>query len=1458
MSRSLKKFVSILLAAALLIPIGRLAPVAAAAENPTVVYHEDFAIDKGKAIQSGGASLTQVTGKVFDGNNDGSALYVSNRKDSWDAADFKFSDIGLQNGKTYTVTVKGYVDGDVTVPAGAQAYLQAVDSKNYGFLTSSTIAAGAAFTLTKEFTVDTSVSTQLRVQSSEEGKAVPFYIGDISITAQPTTTTKTVYHEDFSIDKGKATQSGGAVLSQVANKVFDGNDDGKALYVSNRKDSWDAADFKFSDIGLENGKTYTVTVKGYVDGDVTVPAGAQAYLQAVDSKNYGFLTSSAIAAGAAFTLTKEFTVDTSVSTQLRVQSSEEGKAVPFYIGDILITETVNSGGGEEPTRPPALPFNTITFEDQTTGGFTGRAGTETLTVTNEANHTADGSYSLKVEGRTTSWHGPSLRVEKYVNKGYEYKVTAWVKLLSPETSTKLELASQVGDGGSANYPSLASKTITAADGWVQLQGNYRYNSVGGEYLTIYVQSSNATASYYIDDISFESTGSGPVGIQKDLAPLKDVYKNDFLIGNAISAEDLEGTRLELLKMHHDVVTAGNAMKPDALQPTKGNFTFTAADAMVDKVLAEGMKMHGHVLVWHQQSPAWLNTKKDDNNNTVPLGREEALDNLRTHIQTVMKHFGNKVISWDVVNEAMNDNPPNPADYKASLRQTPWYQAIGPDYVEQAFLAAREVLDENPSWNIKLYYNDYNDDNQNKATAIYNMVKDINDRYAAAHNGKLLIDGIGMQGHYNINTNPENVKLSLEKFISLGVEVSVSELDVTAGTNYTLPENLSTAQAYLYAQLFKLYHEHADHIARVTFWGMDDNTSWRAENNPLLFDKNLQAKPAYYGVIDPDKYMEEHAPESKDANQANAQYGTPVIDGTVDSLWNSAQTIPVNRYQMAWQGATGTAKALWDDQNLYVLVQVSDTQLNKANDNAWEQDSVEVFLDQNNGKTTSYQSDDGQYRVNFDNETSFSPPSIAAGFESQTKKTANSYTVELKIPLTAVTPANQKKLGFDVQINDATDGARTSVAAWNDTTGNGYQDTSVYGELTLTGKSTGGTGSTSIPQTSNVVKNPDGSTTLKPEVQTASGNAVGTVTGDDLKKALEQAAPAAGGKKQVIIDVPLQANAATYAVQLPTQSLKSQDGYQLTAKIANAFIQIPSNMLANTNVTTDQVSIRVAKASLDNVDAATRELIGNRPVIDLSLVAGGNVIAWNNPAAPVTVAIPYSPTADELKHPEHIVIWYIDGSGKATPVPNSRYDATLGAVVFQTTHFSTYAAVSVFKTFGDLAKVPWAKEAIDAMASRGVINGTGENTFSPASSIKRADFIALLVRALELQGTVTTNNAMFSDVPANAYYYNELAVAKQLGIATGFEDNTFKPDSSISRQDMMVLTTRALAVLGKQLPAGGSLNAFSDAASVAGYAQDSVAALVKAGVVQGSGSKLAPQDQLTRAEAAVILYRIWKL
>lgn len=311
------------------------------------------------------------------------------------------------------------------------------------------------------------------------------------------------------------------------------------------------------------------------------------------------------------------------------------------------------------------------------------------------------------------------------------------------------------------------------------------------------------------------------------------------------------------------------------------------------------------------------------------------------------------------------------------------------------------------------------------------------------------------------------------------------------------------------------------------------------------------------------------------------------------------------------------------------------------------------------------------------------------------------------------------------------------------------------------------------------------------------------------------------------------------------------------KTEHAALGIPSNMLSSEVENAEQVSIRVTKASTASLDAASRERIGNRPVLDLNMVVDGKIIAWNNPNAPVTISVPYTPTAEELSNPESIVVWYIADNGDVTSIPNGRYDAATQAVVFQTTHFSSYAVASVVKTFGDLGSVPWAKQAIDAMTARDVIKGISEDSFSPGASIKRADFIALLVRALELQGT-GKDDAMFSDVQETAYYYDELAIAKELGIATGFGDHSFKPNRDISRQDMMVLTTRALAAADKLLDASGDLEAYSDAASISEYAQDSAAGLVKAGVVNGKNGNIAPTDSLTRAEAAVILYRIWHL
>src|SRR5690625_4600404 len=764
------------------------------------------------------------------------------------------------------------------------------------------------------------------------------------------TDTETIYEETFDDGVGVATQAGDADLT-VEDKQFPGNDNEKAVYVSNRSENYDGMDIHFSDVGMEDGKTYNVTVTGYIDEDVDVPEDAQALMQNIDSYE-GFYIDADYTAGETFTLSGTYTVDTDEDRAIRIQSNDAGEDIPFYIGNIVIRKMED----EEEPRDPAQSFTMIDFEDGDLNGFEARGDQEKLTVTDEANHSEGGEYALKIEDREHDWNGPTLNVTPYVDIGQEYNVSVWVKLIEP-SSAELKLTTQIGstDYG-ATYYNIEEKTINTDDGWVQFGGTYRYNSVGDENVSIFVESSDEeTASFYIDDVMFEPTNTEEIDIERDLRSIKEVYEDDFLIGSAIMSSDLAGKRLDLLKMHHNLVTAGNEMKPGYVYNDDGEFDFTAQDALVDKIRSEGFDLHGHVLLWHQQSNESLYI---DEKTGEPLSREEALENLRTHVKTVVEHFGDQVISWDVVNEAMNDNPPYPEDWEGSLRESGWFKAIGPDYIEEAFRTAKEVIDEN-GWDIKLYYNDYNDDNQNKAEAIYQMVKEINERYGAENDGALLVDGIGMQGHYSINTNPDNVKRSLEKFISLGVEVGVTELDVTAGSDNELTESEANKQAYLYAKLFQLYKEHAEHISRITFWGINDALSWRAAQSPLLFDKDNQAKLAYYAVVDPDTFIDEYDPEEDEtARKGTASYGTPVIDGQVDEIWEDAETLSIDRYQQAWDVATGTAKVLWDDDNLYVLVHVSDSELDKSNTtDKHEQDSIEVFLDENNGKTSFYEKDD---------------------------------------------------------------------------------------------------------------------------------------------------------------------------------------------------------------------------------------------------------------------------------------------------------------------------------------------------------------------------------------------------------------------------------------------------------------------------------------------------------------------
>jgi endo-1,4-beta-xylanase len=459
---------------------------------------------------------------------------------------------------------------------------------------------------------------------------------------------------------------------------------------------------------------------------------------------------------------------------------------------------------------------------------------------------------IKVNGADTVWAVVTYSLEQYRGKLITIELSADVK--------------RTGSGGNLNwqvnnapdYPGIAFLENAAPGVWHHMKGRCIVTPTSNNpyvYLTNWENNARDTI-YYIDNFTINIEEGAALNPDLTLTPLKSVYKNDFLIGNIIDHNFVQEKYFDLLKHHYNIVTSA-VTYPILIAPSQkgGAYQWERADRIIDLARDHNIPVHGHVLAWHESSPAWLTTGTKD----------EVKTNLEHYIAEVLAHFKGKIASWDVVNEAMRDglSAADTGDWKKCVRnsketwtQNPWYDKLGAEYIECAFRAARAA---DP--NITLYYNDYGLDNQNKAEAVRKMINDINTRYRAEGNTRNLIEGVGMQGHYSFTLNVDDVRKSLEKFITLGIEISVSELDISAvgydrgsGRDTPMSEADAKTQARLYAQLFKLYREYSSHIKRVTMWGMDDGTSWISAGNPCLFDWKLNAKKSFYAASDPDAFL----------------------------------------------------------------------------------------------------------------------------------------------------------------------------------------------------------------------------------------------------------------------------------------------------------------------------------------------------------------------------------------------------------------------------------------------------------------------------------------------------------------------------------------------------------------------------------------------------------------------------
>lgn len=336
--------------------------------------------------------------------------------------------------------------------------------------------------------------------------------------------------------------------------------------------------------------------------------------------------------------------------------------------------------------------------------------------------------------------------------------------------------------------------------------------------------------------------------------LKDAYKGSFLIGTALNAAQIgerDPIAAKIIPQEFNAFTPENIMKCEIIHPDWDKYNFDLAD----KLIAYGQKNHipvmGHTLIWHSQLSEFV--RKINSKDSLQLFFEN-------HIKTIASRYDGKIYSWDVVNEALNED--------GTLRNSIFLQKLGPDYIVEAFKIAQKAAP-----NTELYYNDYNIEQPQKREGAITLIKKIQ---AAG----VRIDGVGIQGHWKVNKVPfKDIEESIVAFSKLGIKVMFTELDLTVlpnpwDTNTAdvsmkaennayfnpypggLPDSVQQMLTNDYSQLFTLFQKHKKEVTRVTFWGVNDGQSWLNNwpivgrtNYPLLLDRSFKPKDAYFKVIE---------------------------------------------------------------------------------------------------------------------------------------------------------------------------------------------------------------------------------------------------------------------------------------------------------------------------------------------------------------------------------------------------------------------------------------------------------------------------------------------------------------------------------------------------------------------------------------------------------------------------------
>lgn len=451
--------------------------------------------------------------------------------------------------------------------------------------------------------------------------------------------------------------------------------------------------------------------------------------------------------------------------------------------------------------------------------------------------TEDGA--LLIKGRSDNWHSPGRDFE--LESGASYELSVEVRQDELEEAQFIVSVAHSAKGVES-YENIAFGKAAKGE-WTTLKGTY----TAGEFdrFVLYVETSNAkNLSYAIR--SFELKGKlVSFGADDAIPSLKEVYAQRFDFGTAVTyPESINQKRMDFYASQFNIMTPGNELKPDSVldvwtsaiksiqDDTAVAVKFNSVMPLLEYAKNNGIKVHGHVLVWHQQTPEAF-FHEHYNVNLPLVSREVMLKRLDNYVREIMtwleEHYPGVVGSWDVVNEAIDDS-------SGKLRDSMWLKVVGEDYVARAFEIARRHAPED----VQLYYNDYNTAILVKQMGILTLLKDL----MAEGN----IDGYGFQMHHDVSfPSVMQIATSLQRIAATGLKLRVSELDITIPDQ---SEQSYQKQAKMYADIMKLLMLYPEQMVAVQVWGVTDDLSWRAAQYPLLFDGNARPKPAFWAVADP--------------------------------------------------------------------------------------------------------------------------------------------------------------------------------------------------------------------------------------------------------------------------------------------------------------------------------------------------------------------------------------------------------------------------------------------------------------------------------------------------------------------------------------------------------------------------------------------------------------------------------